>query len=299
MKKHLILLFLFLGPVLFASQVVKVSKNKMGIAISMDMGSPLEVGQRVCVKNQLGKNYCGQIVKVKSGGAICKMESPVEGVNPGDDVSIEESLGSSSDSLSEGLESGPVLQDKYKKNKKNGMAFGFRGGLVLGRFSQSQQVEDENRKAINVGIFADINSGGGLFSFEPGLAFVQKGLETATYGNRLSYLDLTFLAKIRFSPGDFTPVFAVGPYFSYLLNAKKTTSSSEEDIKDTFKSIDLGALGMLGFEAKVAENTMVGLMGAYGLGLTNISAVSSIIGESESEVRNRTIQILLSLTLQL
>jgi len=227
------------------------------------------------------------------------MESPVEGVNPGDEVSIEESLAASSDSLSGGLKSGPVTQESYKKSKKSGMGFGFRGGLVLGRLSQSEQIEDENRKAINVGVFADIDSEGGLFSFEPGLAFVQKGLETETYGNRLSYLDLTFLAKIRFAPGDFTPVLAVGPYFSFLLTTKNTTSSSGTDIKNSFKSIDWGALGMLGFEAKVAENAKLGLMGAYGLGLANIDATKSVLGESESEKRNRTIQILLSVTLKL
>lgn len=283
MKKYLGIAILFLGTGLWGSQVVKISKNRRDMAVTHDMDSSWEVGQRVCVRNQRGKSFCGRVTKVKSAGAICKMDAPLEGVSTGDEVTVESSLGEESGDL----ENGASEKKSTKVNKKNSLGFGVRAGLVLGSVSKGDNSEFEKRKALNAGLFLDIPMSTGLLSFEPGLAFVQKGFETDTYGNRLNYLDLSLLLKVRFIQGNFTPLLAIGPYFSYLLSAKYTSSSSEFDVKEQYKSIDFGALASLGFEFKAIDNLRLGLMGAYGLGLADVNAVSG-----GSSTKHRTLQVL-------
>ena len=290
MKKYFLLFFLMVSASLFAAQVVKVSKSKKDMAITHEMGSEWKVGQRFCVKNQAGKSFCGRVIKVKSAGAICKMDSPVDGVVSGDEVTREDSLGEDSgelhSGLSSGLEAAPEQSSKKRTAQQRGMGIGLRGGLALGNVSTNVEADYDNRKGIHLGVFSDIALGGGLLSFEPGLAFVQKGLETATYGNKLNYLDLSLLLKIRFIQGPFTPIVAAGPYFSYLLSAKYTSAVLDVDIKSNYKEIDVGMLGMLGFEFKASSKLRLGLLGAYGLGLTNID------GDSDPTTKNKTIQVL-------
>lgn len=290
MKKYFLLFFLMVSASLFAAQVVKVSKSKRDMAITHEMGSEWKVGQRFCVKNQAGKSFCGQVTKVKSAGAICKMDSPVDGVVSGDEVTREDSLGGASgelqSGLSSGLEAAPEQSSKKRTAQQRGMGIGLRGGLVLGNVSTNVEADYDNRKGIHLGVFSDIALGEGLLSLEPGLAFVQKGFETASYGNKLNYLDLSLLFKIRFIQGPFTPIAAAGPYLSYLLSAKYTSAIVQTDIKSQYKTIDFGLLGMLGFEFKASSKLSLGLLGAYGLGLTNIDA------DSNTSTKNKTIQFL-------
>jgi hypothetical protein len=51
--KKIFLLNLFLSySFLFGAQVVKISKNRINMAVSSDSGAPWEVGQKVCVQNK-------------------------------------------------------------------------------------------------------------------------------------------------------------------------------------------------------------------------------------------------------
>lgn len=282
------ILLLCCSTSIFAAEVLKVSKNKLNIAITHDLGSQWETGQKVCIKSQSGRTFCGEIIKVKSSGAICKMRSAADGVAPGDEVTSEGLSDSSGGGLeSGGLDSGSSTENRKHTNPKRKIGFGFGGGLVLAKQSNNFNLDYENRKALNLGVLIDIPLGDGGVSFQTGLAFVQKGFETTSYGNKLNYLDIPILMKVRFIPKGFTPVFAVGFYSSYLLSAKYTAINSEIDKKDDYKKTDFGAVAAVGFEAPLSEKIELGVTGSYQLGLVELAAQDSSSGS-----KNRAIQIL-------
>lgn len=301
MSKIFILFFLT-APILFAAEVIKISKNKMDMAISHEFGKEWEVGNTICVESKAGNRVCGEVVKVKKAGAICKMKSPLDGVAPGDEVVAEEDISIKSEPITDPLDAGSkeddlenIRKNEPKKGKeKRKLGFGLRGGLSLANFTtDNPNIGDtNNRTALDAGIILDVPFSKSLFGFEPGIYYVQKGYQTSSSATGWDYLDLRLLFKARVIRGDFTPVFYLGPYTALLIKAEFSSGLGVIDTKDSYNLFDFGIIGGLGLEFKVAKGVDLGLSGFYGFGLAGLEK------ESTFASKNKTIHFLLHVIFQ-
>ena len=85
-----------------------------------------------------------------------------------------------------------------------------------------------------------------------------------------AYLSIPVMGRYNLSSEDTSPYIVVGPEFSFLLSANAKFGDEEEDIKDEFKSIDLG------FNVGAGVSMDMGTMPAfaevrYSLGLSDIN----------------------------
>lgn len=279
----------------FGSEVIKISKDKLSMAVSHNKDSQWRVGEKVCVTSGRGQRICGRVTKVKKAGAICKMKEPLKGVYEGDEVDsgggnegIEESGEHPLEKEVDDEGTGRTSDDySHRRGHTNKLGLGLRGGLSLANVASNSTVETTNRTGIDLGVLIDIPFGQSVFGIEPGLYFVQKGNETTTTAVKLNYLDLRLLFKARLLRGGFTPVFYLGPYLGFLLSEETVTSLGSLDQKDLFKSVDVGLTGGLGIEFKVSQSVALGLSGYYSVGF-----VSLLSDSSTTDSKNRAIHVL-------
>lgn len=156
--------------------------------------------------------------------------------------------------------------------------FGVKGGINLSTLTGD--IEDASSKVgFQVGGFAEIKLSD-KFSVQPELLYSTQGAKektnvfdvdamevvSADLTYKLAYINVPVMAKYyvaeKFS-------LEAGPQIGFLVSAKGKVSggdSSEEDIKDAFKSIDFGVNFGAGYD--FTENLSVGVR--YNLGLSNI-----------------------------
>ena len=285
--KNIIGLFIFLiSSFLSGAEVLKLSKNRSSLAISNDLDNIWVIGQKICIDARNGERFCGIVVKVKTEGAICKMEAPALAVEIGDTVTMVEPL--------------DKVNSDNKRNKsatekatKRGLVLGLGGGLVLGDLSIDPNVtESDWKKGMSLGLFLEIPIGYGTLSLQPGLSFSQKGYEQSSSSLGLNYLDLPLLIKVGFLQGDVVPYLTAGPYVAFLMTAKNKTLFGESDVKELFNKIDCGLIGGVGLDIGISREIKIGLGANYGMGLLNILD-SSIVNQGTQ--KNRIIKISLEL----
>ncbi|AYN05038.1 porin family protein [Flavobacterium sp. 140616W15] len=158
--------------------------------------------------------------------------------------------------------------------------FGVKGGINLSTLTGD--IEDTSSKVgFQVGGFAEIKLSD-KFSVQPELLYSAQGAKrdfngfdidemevvSADLTYKLAYINVPVMAKYyvaeKFS-------LEAGPQIGFLVSAKGKVSgggdSSEEDIKDLYKSIDFGVNFGAGYD--FTENVSVGVR--YNLGLSNIA----------------------------
>ena len=284
MKNIIGLVIFLISSFLSGAEVLKLSKNRSSLAISNDLDNIWVIGQKICIDARNGERFCGKVVKVKTEGAICKMEAPALAVEIGDTVTMVEPL--------------DKVNSDNKRNKsatekaaKRGLVLGLGGGLVLGDLSiDPNNVTDSDwKKGMSLGLFLEIPIGYGSFSLQPGLGFSQKGYEDSSSSLGLNYLDLPLLMKVGFLQGDVVPYLTAGPYVAFLMAAKSKTLFGETDVKELFNKIDCGLIGGVGLDIGISRDIKVGLGANYGMGLLNI------LDSSIQTQKNRIIKISLEL----
>ncbi len=283
MKNIIGLVIFLISSFLSGAEVLKLSKNRSSLAISNDLDNIWVIGQKICIDARNGERFCGIVVKVKTEGAICKMEAPALAVEIGDTVTMVEPL--------------DKVNSDNKRNKsatekatKRGLVLGLGGGLVLGDLSIDPNVtESDWKKGMSLGLFLEIPIGYGSFSLQPGLGFSQKGYEESSSSLGLNYLDLPLLMKVGFLQGDVVPYLTAGPYVAFLMAAKSKTLFGETDVKELFNKIDCGLIGGVGLDIGISRDIKVGLGANYGMGLLNI------LDNSIQTQKNRIIKISLEL----
>lgn len=283
MKNIIGLVIFLISSFLSGAEVLKLSKNRSSLAISNDLDNIWVIGQKICIDARNGERFCGIVVKVKTEGAICKMEAPALAVEIGDTVTMVEPL--------------DKVNSDNKRNKsatekatKRGLVLGLGGGLVLGDLSIDPNVtESDWKKGMSLGLFLEIPIGYGSFSLQPGLGFSQKGYEDSSSSLGLNYLDLPLLMKVGFLQGDVVPYLTAGPYVAFLMAAKSKTLFGETDVKELFNKIDCGLIGGVGLDIGISRDIKVGLGANYGMGLLNI------LDSSIQTQKNRIIKISLEL----
>ena len=86
----------------------------------------------------------------------------------------------------------------------------------------------------------------------------------------LAYLSVPVMVRYNLGSEDTSPYIVVGPEFGFLLSAKSKFDGEEEDIKDDFKSLDLGLNIGAGVSMNMGATPMFGEV-RYSLGLSDIS----------------------------
>lgn len=160
-----------------------------------------------------------------------------------------------------------------------GIGFGVKGGANFA----NQAVKDINTESItdfHVGAFVNLNFSENL-GIRPEVLFSANGSEWEDVQVNTSYVAIPIMLCIK--PISLISIEA-GPQFSFLTKAE---TEGVGDIKDQLKNNDFGLA--LGAGLHLPFGLQAGAR--YVLGFTNISEVS------EEEIKNRTFQIYLGLTL--
>lgn len=154
---------------------------------------------------------------------------------------------------------------------------GIKGGLNSFNIQTDNGSSYDSKMGLNVGLFGHIHLDD-QYALQPELVYSMQGATSGNTDIKLDYINVPLLLQYMFDNG-----FRIqaGPQLGLLLNAKAEDNSSV-DIKDDFKSIDLG----LSFGASyVHPPTGFGVDARYNLGLSDISENSNV------KSTNRGIQI--------
>jgi len=165
--------------------------------------------------------------------------------------------------------------------------YGVKAGLNVANMT-GDAGDTKMKPGLQGGVFAKVGITDAL-SIQPEVVFSAQGSkmkfnqEGISYDvkTNLSYINVPVLLQYN-TPGGF---FAeTGPQFGFLMSAKGKSDGEKEDIKDSFKSLDLGWSFGVGFLTK----SNVGVNARYNLGLGNIADNKE---EGDFKVRNSVIQV--------
>ena len=162
-----------------------------------------------------------------------------------------------------------------------GVKVGIKGGINLATLSGddaegfSSKVGPLAGVALNLGI-------NDMFSVQPEVLYSVKGTQSDEDSKaklNLNYIDVPVLLKVN-AGGLF---FELGPQLGILASAKSKYEDESDDVKDTFKTVDLGYAAGLGYQ----------LDGGFNLGLRYNGGITNIFDldvEEEPKVRNSAFQ---------
>ncbi|MVN77883.1 outer membrane beta-barrel protein [Hymenobacter sp. HMF4947] len=145
-----------------------------------------------------------------------------------------------------------AAQAQYRGRGGN-VSLGVKAGASLTNFVGNDAKDAFNRDftyrfGFNAGVFANIGFAR-LFAFQPELLYSQKGAKfdgSSDAGFRLHYIDVPLAFHVN-TDGFF---FEAGPQVGFLVAAKSQTGSVSVDIKDAYKTVDVGYLAGLGYQLK-------------------------------------------------
>lgn len=145
---------------------------------------------------------------------------------------------------------------------------GVKAGLNSFNIETDNSSDFDSKIGLHVGLFGHIHVND-QYAFQPELVYSMQGAKSGNADIKLDYINVPLLFQYMFDNG-----FRIqaGPQLGLLLNAKAENGSST-DIKDDFKTIDLG----LGIGASyVHPPTGFGVDARYNLGISNISENSDV-----------------------
>ena len=168
-----------------------------------------------------------------------------------------------------------------------GIDFGLKAGVNLAnqKITGVYEMDTKAKVGFHGGVFVTW-----MFSeqlgLQPEVLFSAQGSkddeDLYDYSIITNYVNIPVL--VRFDINDTFSVHA-GPQFGILMSAKEDDGSGKDDIKDDFKTTDIGLA--LGAEANLPLNFGVGLR--YAFGLTNV--LKEEMSFDDTEIKNGTLQI--------
>lgn len=171
-----------------------------------------------------------------------------------------------------------------------GPKFGIKAGVNLADQSVSAEglsVDLSSKTGIIGGAFVAFSAGPRL-SIQPELLFSQKGSKLSLFGSeaktKMDYLEIPVLLKLKLGlpTAPTAPFLFAGPSFGILASAKQEAlGMEEEDVKDAFKSTDVGLAFGAGLDAG-----KITLDARYTLGVTDIDEASGV------STKNNTITLM-------
>ena len=172
--------------------------------------------------------------------------------------------------------------------------FGIRAGANFASINQDPKLDLElkSNPGYHLGILYEIDFGDN-FSWRPGLQYSLKGskIKSATSGNenvlKTGYLEMPLDFVLKFGAPE-TSRFGIfaGPYLGLLMSS----DLDDQDVKDTYKDLDLGLNAGIQFEFLPVT---LGLQ--YGAGLNNVANNNGTTGDIT--VKNQSVSAFVIFTL--
>ena len=144
---------------------------------------------------------------------------------------------------------------------------GLTGGITFSNINgqkDGQDIHNDSRAGMTVGMILDAPIGKSGFNFQPGLHYTQKGAYTSKSANvkeavALRYAEL-MLNFIHYTKAPTRLFFGLGPAVAFNLPSKKvvitedarqeTTITFGKELTDSYRGVDIGANGLLGIRFK-------------------------------------------------
>lgn len=173
------------------------------------------------------------------------------------------------------------------------MMLGFKGGINMANVTGDDAPDDTSMRYGLVGGAFLCYKLTDIFAIQPELLYAQKGAKYTADDDtertmKIDYFEIPLLFKVALpTEGKIKPSLYAGPALGILMSAK----DEDEDVKDYFKSTDIGILAGAGL-GYMMENGMVGLEVRYEVGLATIDKAEG--DEEESDIKNSVFSIMLS-----
>lgn len=155
-------------------------------------------------------------------------------------------------------------------NAQNHINIGTKIGLNSYNISSDSGMEYDSRVGMHAGILGHIHLDGtsGKFALQPELVYSMQGAKFGNSSIQLDYINVPVLLQYMFDNG-----FRIqaGPQLGLLVRAKQENNSTSVDVKDAFKTIDLGLSFGVSY---IHVPTSFGIDARYNLGLNDISESS-------------------------
>lgn len=149
-------------------------------------------------------------------------------------------------------------------------------GLNSYNISNDSGSEFDSKIGIHAGILGHIHLGGtsSQFALQPELHYSMQGAKLGDTNFNIDYLNVPVLLQYMFDNG-----FRVqaGPQLGLLVRAKQENSNNSIDIKDSFKSIDVGLSFGVSY---IHVPTSFGIDARYNMGINDITENTSIQSNS-------------------
>ncbi|AXT49539.1 PorT family protein [Aquimarina sp. BL5] len=165
--------------------------------------------------------------------------------------------------------------------QEESIRFGGKVGLNVANFVGDDADDDaESKLGFHIGAVVEIPITE-KFAFQPELLFSTQGVKEEEAGVdfklNLNYINVPLIFKYYFIEG---LNIEIGPQVGFLVSAKAKADSNDTDVKDQFKTLDLGANIGLGYQLDMG----LFFQGRYNYGITNIG------DDDDSDLRNSVIQ---------
>jgi hypothetical protein len=144
---------------------------------------------------------------------------------------------------------------------------GLKGGLNVYNINNDNNSEYDSKVGFHAGLIGHIHLTR-QFAVQPELVYSVQGAKYTNGGVEsklnLGYINIPVLLQYMFDNGF---RLQAGPQIGFMLNAKREVGDIKTDVKDGFKTVDLG----LGFGAGYVTPSGFGIDARYNLGLSNIN----------------------------
>lgn len=157
------------------------------------------------------------------------------------------------------------------------LALGLEAGLNLANVSITPSQTSNSRTGLIIGGVLDIGISRNI-GVTTGLRYTMKGFQVTnqgvTFTDKLNYLEVPALLKVKFPLTEVKPYLVGGPVLGIRVSASEEqsngTQTADVDASSAFESIDFGLLFGGGLDFNVANKTDLFIQAGYGFGLSNI-----------------------------
>lgn len=153
------------------------------------------------------------------------------------------------------------------------VSLGIKGGVNLYNIHNDNSATYDSKLGFNVGLLGHIHVAS-HFAIQPEINFSTQGakydLDNSVTKLNLNYINVPVLIQYMWDNGF---RLQAGPQAGLLISAKSEINDNTVDIKNDFKSLDLGVSFGMGY---IHPSTGIGIDARYNLGLSNINENSGV-----------------------